>query len=56
VWAVKSLSSMVSANRAVAGGRMDGSVVLSAARDRERRSVIEEIPTSVIARNRRALT
>jgi len=35
---------------------MDGSVVVGAARERERHSVIEEIPTSVIARHRRAFT
>jgi len=35
---------------------MDGSVLVSAARERERHSVIDQIPTSLIARHRRALT
>ena len=49
VWAVKSLRSMVSANRVVASGWVEGSVVVSAA-------VIEGILTCVTARHRRTLT
>jgi hypothetical protein len=48
VWAAKSLSSVVSANRVVAGGRMEGVVFVGVAR--ERRSVVEGILTGVIVR------
>jgi hypothetical protein len=49
VWAVKSLCCMVSANRIVASGWMERSMVVSAA-------VIEGILTCVIARHRRMFT
>ena len=47
---MKSLISMVSANRVVASGWMEGSVVVSAAG--QRWSMIEGIPPCVIARHR----
>ena len=47
---VKSLSSMVSANRVLVSGWMEGSVVVSVAG--QRRSVIEEILICVIVRHR----
>jgi len=50
----ENLSSMVSASRVVASGWMEGSMVVSGAR--QRHSVIEGIRTCVIARHRRTLT
>ena len=52
MWAVK--SSMVPANRVVASGWMEGSVVISVAE--QRYSMIEGILTCVIEIHRRTLT
>jgi hypothetical protein len=41
VWAVKYISSFVSANRAAASGSMEGSVIVSAVSGREREKVRE---------------
>jgi hypothetical protein len=54
VWAVKSFSSMVSANSVVASGWMEWSVVISVVT--ERCSMTEGILTGVTARHRRTLT
>jgi len=50
VWTVKTLSNMVSANRVVASGWMEGSVVVSTAR--KTRALIAGILTSVIESHR----
>jgi hypothetical protein len=54
---VKNFSNMVSANRVVISGWMEGSVVVSVAgeRERERRHVIEGSLTGVIVRHKRTL-
>jgi len=50
VWAAKSLSCVVSANRVVASGCMEGRVVVGEIeRERERRWLIEGILTGVTA-------
>ena len=51
---MKSLSSMVSANRVVGSGWMEGNVVVSVAG--QRHSVIKGILTCVLVRHRRTLT